>query len=115
MNEIVKIITTLLFLVCPGGGISSPLAYSGVAHNGGGLLVVVGVVWTPPLVGDSHTVNRNKGRKWKEWVVCMCCKNQPHEGYVTIGWLILGNERSVLFFGSVTVIFFSRVPGSSTA
>lgn len=85
MNEIVKIITTLLFLVCPGGGISSPLAYSGVAHNGGGLLVVVGVVWTPPLVGDSHTVNRNKGRKWKEWVYVLQ-KSTPRR--VCYNWVV---------------------------
>ena len=93
MNEIVKIITTLLFLVCPGGGISSPLAYSGVAHNGGGLLVVVGVIGllrSLVTVTQSTETKEGSGRNG-----CMCCKNQPHEGYVTIGWLILGNERSV--------------------
>ena len=86
MNEIVKIITTLLFLVCPGGGISSTLAYSGVAHNGGGLLLVVGVIGLLRCVGDSHTVNRNKGRKWKEWVACVCvAKINPTKGTLQLG------------------------------
>lgn len=86
MNEIVEIVATLLFLVRPGGGISSPLAYSGVAHNGGGGGCCLGIELLLPLVGDSHTVNRNKVEEVEEWAVCVLQKSTPQR--VCYNWVV---------------------------
>ena len=87
MNEIVKIITTLLFLVCPGGGISSTLAYSGVAHNSGGLLLVVGVIGLlRSLVTVTQSTETKEGSGRNGWRVYVLQKSTPRR--VGYNWVV---------------------------